>query len=939
MRNSIKCLLALLVLTAVLVSPLGASAAVGTRHDVSLQSDATRTAAVSPQMTTARSMSPVNRAIAWLRTQQLADGSFSAGYGSTVGTTADVVTAVASTGQDVFSWQAAAGQPTVQDYLISQAASYVQGTNAGNAGKLLVAVVAANGDPRAFGGLDLVAATKGYDTGSGTFDAAGINQAWAILGLVAARETLPTGAVEALAAMQQADGGWDSGWGTDAGTTALALEALLAGGYADDGTSVLADGLAYLRAHQSASGGFFSTDAWGNTAADADSTAICVQALVALGENPLAAEWLVGGVSALHDLLTMQAASGGFEWQSGMGANLLSTAAAIPALIGQPLPLAGAGVAMWDALRYLATVQQANGSFENTLSSSAYALLALASADEYARLWNGTEGASLVDYLTGATAQITDAGLAGRYVAALAMAGENPYLVGNVNAVELLWQYYDVESGSFDTYGNVWNQVLAMWGLQAAGETVPAAAVNWLLAEQNADGGWGWGNGLGSDTNSTALAIQTLIVAGVAANDAHITAALDYLAGQQVEDAGFAWDKTSTWYTGSDSNSTALVIQALLAADPAGLDSWEWARVLTAADQISLTVYQPMDNLLSFQLPSGAFEWQSGDYGGANYLATVQAIPALAGVAFPWEHARMDAAQSALAWLKGQQNADGSFGGDDPVAATIQAVLAGVSLGEDVTSWCTAAGNPSALDYLASHVDDLATDAGSIGQLLAAVVVAGLDARSFGGADLLASLLNLGHATGQWSSEPGDQAWAMIGLAAAHYPVSAASVSALVAMQAEDGGWADSTAPGQDTYITALALQALAAAGVDADDAAVQAGLSYLKARQTASGGLAADAAASQADAQATIAAVQAVLALGGEPRADEWTVDGQSLLDGLMACQLTSGAFEVQSGAGADVPTTALAVPALLYEVNPLYGQDATTTTYVPLMMQTVVQ
>ena len=145
--------------------------------------------------------------------------------------------------------------------------------------------------------------------------------------------------------------------------------------------------------------------------------------------------------------------------------------------------------------------------------------------------------------------------------------------------------------------------------------------------------GWRWGawgsamwpakpvtaalSAMGTDTNSTALA-----AAGEPLSSAVITNGLAYLKTAQNADGGFTYDPASAWGTDSDANSTAWILQALLATgqDPASADWTEGANT-------------PISYLLSLQLPDGSFEWQAGQ--GTNQLATVQAIPALLGRSFP----------------------------------------------------------------------------------------------------------------------------------------------------------------------------------------------------------------------------------------------------------------------------------------------------------------
>ena len=112
-----------------------------------------------------------------------------------------------------------------------------------------------------------------------------------------------------------------------------------------------------------------------------------------------------------------------------------------------------------------------------------------------------------------------------------------------------------------------------------------------------------------------------MIAAGAAPGDPAVAAALDFLQTAQQPDGGFVYDPAAP-DLGSDANSTAYAVQALVAAgeDTAG-ERW------TVED---VTAY---DFLLSLQQPDGSLVWQAGT--PANLLATAQAIPALLGRPYP----------------------------------------------------------------------------------------------------------------------------------------------------------------------------------------------------------------------------------------------------------------------------------------------------------------
>jgi hypothetical protein len=156
----------------------------------------------------------------------------------------------------------------------------------------------------------------------------------------------------------------------------------------------------------------------------------------------------------------------------------------------------------------------------------------------------------------------------------------------------------------------------------ALGEEVPDIAFKFLKELVQEDGGWEFDDGFGSDTNTTALVIQALIAAGEDPDSSLITRAFEYLKSAQNEDGGFPYDPDSTWVPESDTNSTAYVVQAILTAGQ-NPQSKEWM----------MEDGNPLVFLLGMQLPDGSFEWQPGF--GSDGFATQQAIPALLGRTYP----------------------------------------------------------------------------------------------------------------------------------------------------------------------------------------------------------------------------------------------------------------------------------------------------------------
>jgi prenyltransferase beta subunit len=153
-----------------------------------------------------------------------------------------------------------------------------------------------------------------------------------------------------------------------------------------------------------------------------------------------------------------------------------------------------------------------------------------------------------------------------------------------------------------------------MQGTTALSQTIPQDAVTYTKNQIQPDGGWEFNIGSGSDSNTTTLAIQALIAAGEAPATTEVISGLNYLDGSQNSDGGFYYN--NLWVTESDTNSTAYAVQAIVAAgeDPT---SGRWV--------ISET--NPISYLLNMQLPDGSFEWKPGE--DSNLFATQQAIPAL----------------------------------------------------------------------------------------------------------------------------------------------------------------------------------------------------------------------------------------------------------------------------------------------------------------------
>ncbi len=177
-----------------------------------------------------------------------------------------------------------------------------------------------------------------------------------------------------------------------------------------------------------------------------------------------------------------------------------------------------------------------------------------------------------------------------------------------------------VPAGVPGIYGDdLYDHALVLIALAASGETISEAALEPLRASQGEEGGWAFDGSTGpgaADSNTTALVIQALAATG-RADDPVVDRALAYLSTLLVPDGGFAYGPGDPLV--ADANSTALVLQAVIAAgeDPA---SGEWGNAPLA--------------LARFQTPDGGLRYMATDE-EPNLLATVQAIPALEGLSLP----------------------------------------------------------------------------------------------------------------------------------------------------------------------------------------------------------------------------------------------------------------------------------------------------------------
>ena len=244
------------------------------------------------------------------------------------------------------------------------------------------------------------------------------------------------------------------------------------------------------------------------------------------------------------------------------------------------------------ALRYLSLQVGTDGSVAPALGPGATEDTVISVADsgyDPATLTSPSTGTSTYHYLSSQAAAIDTAGGAAKYVLAWLAAGKPAAIDGTALLAKLNTPApggYLQPNGAFRNAtasietANAYSQSLAVLADVGAGHVLPANATGWLTCAQRTDGGFGYVvddsaaspptscGDTTSDTNDTAIILQALGQAGVTSADA---AAKNYLHSAQHSDGGFGFNAGS----GSDPDSDGTVVQALVAIgqDPTGT-SW-----------------------------------------------------------------------------------------------------------------------------------------------------------------------------------------------------------------------------------------------------------------------------------------------------------------------------------------------------------------------------
>lgn len=216
-------------------------------------------------------------------------------------------------------------------------------TRGGQIGRLLMAVTAARHNPRDFGGANYVRALADkYNPATGAYDQGVYGHALAVLGMVAANESVPEQAITFIRVNECPNFGFghDTGCpgGADADTTAIVLSALVAVRVAPADPIRVHTRDYLLGVAQNRTGGFGHRPGEPD---NANSTGLVLSAIVALGENPTASPWTrPDGGGPVGVLLALQQSDGGFRFDASASApDPYATFQAVPPLAGVPYPV------------------------------------------------------------------------------------------------------------------------------------------------------------------------------------------------------------------------------------------------------------------------------------------------------------------------------------------------------------------------------------------------------------------------------------------------------------------------------------------------------------------------------------------------------------------------------------------------------------------------
>ena len=293
-----------------------------------------------------------------------------------------------------------------------------------------------------------------------------------------------------------------------------------------------------------------------------------------------------------------------------------------------------------SATTWLKAQQQSDGGFEVAGFSgfeTSDAIIAIAEDAQQQSSWNKAQaldavtatktagGKTPLDAIDDFSEGALNAGQAAKVVTLVALplglspTAFDPQTDGAVDLIATI----DAGAQPDGSYGAFGATLAAATAKRVSGGSVPAATVTLIRNAQKSDGSWdylGSPTGTGSDVDTTAAAIQALVASGASASDTDVREALAFLADSQ-ETSG-AWASFGT----ADPNSTAAATMALtdVGYDPAS-SCW---RDQVAPARTGQLYASPTAWLRTQQASDGHIASPNDQY-GLNTFATSQTIQAL----------------------------------------------------------------------------------------------------------------------------------------------------------------------------------------------------------------------------------------------------------------------------------------------------------------------
>jgi hypothetical protein len=220
---------------------------------------------------------------------------------------------------------------------------------------------------------------------------------------------------------------------------------------------------------------------------------------------------------------------------------------------------------------WLLDQQLDNGGFpgfdgESDPGATADAILALAVANR-AGLETSDEIAEAIAYLESEVDDysVTQGGAA-KMLLAVNAAGTEPRDFGGLDLIEIIEEHADDETGMYDQ--QIYVHATTMLAIGGAGEEILEGAAEFLVERQIDDGSWAFTGDTTSgegDTNTTSIAMRALAASDNTSEDA-IEAAVAYLDSAQLDDGSIVYAVDAEDPPLGDSNSTALAIEGWIAA-------------------------------------------------------------------------------------------------------------------------------------------------------------------------------------------------------------------------------------------------------------------------------------------------------------------------------------------------------------------------------------